>query len=154
MTEIYFYQLTRSSLEQTVFDLCSKGLANGWRSVIVAPSKPVLDRLDAALWTIGGDESFLPHGVQSGSGDADQPILLSETMSQDNHADVALLASGADLDLDKAQVFKRLCVVFNGSEPSELTQARSDWKRVVAANLSAKYWSQDSGSWKMAAQSG
>lgn len=113
----------------------------------------MLEQLDTALWHIGGDESFLPHGMSNGASDQDQPILLTHDLSGAPQTDVLLLVSGAELDLDKVSTYKRLCIIFNGADGDELARARADWKRVVAAGISAKYWSQESGAWKMAAQS-
>lgn len=152
MSSLMFYHLTRSRLAQTVAELCVKSASQGWRVLIQLGDKGSLARLDADLWRVGGDETFLAHGLADGKADADQPILLSQSAENTNSADVLMLAEGALLDFEMIEPFERVCLFFKDAETSQMDAAREDWKRVKAAGLKAQYWSQADGRWQMKAE--
>jgi DNA polymerase III chi subunit, HolC len=77
MGVVMFYHLTRSSTADTVQSLVSRALAQGWRVMIRGTDHAALDRLDARLW-LGPDDDFVPHGLQGGPLDADQPVLIGQ----------------------------------------------------------------------------
>ncbi len=152
MAEVYFYHLTRSPLEAALpelLEICQK------RDLKVVVNCGVAERvafLDQILWTYKED-SFLAHGLDSQPQAAAQPCLLSTTNTLANGADILMLVDGAQADETALQQFSRTCILFDGNDPAALDAARKDWKRVVAAKIPAKYWSQESGSWKQAAAS-
>lgn len=152
MSEVFFYHLTRSSLEQTVTDLCAKCLSRDWKVLIHGPNADQLTRLDQAMWG-RNDDSFLPHG-QAGSGhDAMQPVLLSDQPDNANQARVLMLVDGAPLDVAAIPKYERVCLVFDGNNGDQLQQARADWKALTAVGIAAQYWSQEGGGWAMKAES-
>ena len=110
--------------------------------------------MDASLWRTGGDESFLAHGVAGGEHDENQPILLSTDGQNKNAAEVLLLVDGAKLDIATVTGFQRACLLFDGHNEAALTQARSDWLQIKAADIPAQYWSQADGGWKMKSKTG
>ena len=77
MTEIGFYHLTRSPLEQALPRLLEKVLASGQRAVLRCPDRARMEALDRALWTYGKD-SFLPHGTRADGFAEAQPIFLTD----------------------------------------------------------------------------
>ena len=94
MTEINFYHLTRSSLEQALPELLDKTLARGWRAVVMAGSQERVEALTQHLWTYRAD-SFLPHGSKKDGRAEDQPIWLTTDDERPNKADVLFLTDGA-----------------------------------------------------------
>ena len=60
MTEVRFYHLQRSALEQALTKLLEKTLERGWRAVVMAGSEDRVEALNAVVELFTG--GFLPHG--------------------------------------------------------------------------------------------
>lgn len=150
MGVVMFYHLTRSSAQDTLTTILTRAVGQGWRVMIRSPDRATLERLDAALW-LGPEDGFLPHGVQGGTHDADQPVLLGQGAAT-NGAKGVILLDGAETDLAEAQAMERVWVIFDGADGAHLTQARSQWRRVTDAGLAAQYWSEESGRWEKKAE--
>lgn len=146
MSDVLFYHLTETPLEQTLPTLLEKSLERGWRVRIRTQTPERSEFLDRHLWT-SNQESFLPHG-QSDQPHADaQPILITTQGENSNAAQLLMLVDGADEPVESFSDYDRVCVFFDGNDPEALDKARGDWKAVKAANLDAKYWAQDGGRW-------
>ena len=151
MAEVYFYHLTRSPLEQAIPDLLEKVRANNWRALVRGTDPHRLKNLDTTLWQYR-EETFLPHGLAGGPHDADQPILLTTTSENTNRADILLLTHQAQTDPSEVAAYKRVCLMFDGNNDAELTQARRDWKSLTDAGIPAQYWAQEDGRWTKKAE--
>lgn len=139
MTEILFYHLTESTLEQALPPLLEKTQARGWRAGIQLGSAERLEALDTKLWT-WREESFLAHGVAGGSFDADQPILLGTDDQNANNATVRFLVHGAEPgDLSP---YERAVFMFDGHDQDQLQGARAQWKIQKSAGHTVTYWQQ------------
>lgn len=146
-----FYHLTRSAPATTLAALVPRALGQGWRVMIRSPDRAALERLDHWLWTEPAD-SFLPHGLQGGAQDADQPVLLGDGLIS-NAAQGLFLLDGAQVTLDEVHALERVWILFDGADPDAVARARSQWKALTAAGLAAQYWSEDSGRWEKKADS-
>ncbi|MCF6271671.1 MAG: DNA polymerase III subunit chi [Rhodobacteraceae bacterium] len=151
MTEIRFYHLTQSPLEQTLPGLLAKSLERGWRVVVQGADEARLAFLDTHLWT-SPEDSFLPHGLE-GDG-THQPIWMTVTEQNPNNAGVLMLIDGARAAPSRMQGFDLVTVFFDGADPQAVSRAREDWKAVVAAGIPAVYWAQEAGRWVQKATSG
>lgn len=147
-----FYQLTRSGPEETVRLLLGRALQQGWRIMIRSPSRATVERLDARLW-LHPEEDFIPHGVEGGPQDADQPVLLGSGPAV-NGAQGIMLLDRAEASADEARSLERVWVIFDGADAAQLGAARAYWKHVTDAGIAAQYWSEDSGRWEMKAEKG
>jgi DNA polymerase-3 subunit chi len=147
MAEVLFYHLTRTPLEATLPDLLERSLARGWKAVVRAGSQARLEWLDGRLWT-ADEAGFLPHGLAGGAHDAAQPVLLTTGKEAANGAEILFAVDQAVVDADEAATFTRVCLIFDGNDPGALDAARKDWLRLTEAGLPARYWSQESGSWR------
>lgn len=147
-----FYQLLRSAPEDTLAVNSTKALSLGWRVMVRGTDPATLDRLDAALWLNGGDDSFLPHGREGGAADADQPILLGQGAAA-NGAKVLALIDGAVTTDPEIAAMERVWVLFDGNDDARLQAARAQWKAMTAAGHAAQYWSEESGRWEKKAES-
>src|SRR5215469_7486983 len=96
MTQMLFYQLKGQTPEQVLPALLQKSLERGWRVVVQASSEERVEALDAHLCT-WRDDSFLPHGSWRDPQSAEQPIVLTASEENPNHAAVRFLVDGADL---------------------------------------------------------
>lgn len=146
-----FYHLTRSPLEALVPVLAARALAEGWRVALRGTRADRLAWLDEKLW-LGPEDEFLPHGIAGGPHDADQPVLLTTEAALPNGAACLITFDGADVTPDEAQTLRRVCILFDGNDPSALETARGQWRLLTAAGVPAQYWSQASGRWEKQAE--
>jgi len=151
MGAAYFYHLTRRPLEAVLPMLLGKSLEAGWRVYVRGTAQERLIWLDDKLW-LGAEEGFLPHGVEHGDHDADQPILLGTSEKAANGANCLMCVDGAAITADEATTMERTCVIFDGNDDEALNHARSQWKALVDGGCSAQYWSEESGKWEKKAE--
>ena len=147
MGKAIFYHLTRSPVEETLALLLPRALERGWRAAVRGSAIDRLAWLDERLWLAGGDDSFLPHGLAGGPHDAAQPVLLTDRPDLPNRAACLFLIDGAEAAPDEAAGLERLCILFDGADPSAMEGARGQWRRLTGAGLEAEYWSEASGRW-------
>lgn len=146
MTEILFYHLTDSRLEEALPPLLEKSLKRGWRVVVQTGSHERRDALDNHLWTYR-DGSFLPHGTNVEAYAEMQPILLCADDGKQNAADVRFLVDGAQPpDLSG---YERVVFMFDGHDDLQVGGARAQWKRLKEEGHELTYWQQvDGGRWE------
>ena len=125
-----------------------RALAAGWRVMLRGTDRVALEQLDQTLWTAGGDESFLPHGMEGGPHDANQPILLG-TGAIANAAQALVLLDAAETTAAEVAPLHRLWVIFDAADQTALTAARSLWTKLTTAGQHAQYWSEETGRWTM-----
>jgi len=144
MTEIRFYHLTRSTLDQALPDLLEKTLARGWRAVVRLGDTAKVEPLAAHLWAYR-KESFLPHGCAKDGHAAAQPVWLTAAQERPNEAQVLFVADGADAaDLD---AFDLLCEVIDGNDTQSVQEARTRWSAYKTAGYKLTYWQQGEKGW-------
>jgi DNA polymerase III subunit chi len=145
MTELLFYHLQRAPLDKVLPGLLEKSLQRGWRCAVQG-SPERLRSLDDTLWTYG-DETFLPHGLESDDG-ASQPIVLLAHEGNPNGATVRFLIDGAPLPPDPAS-YERIVLMFDGNDADAVQGAREHWKEAKMLGFTATYWQQsDEGRWE------
>ena len=148
-TEIWFYHLERSSLDQVLPELLEKTLGRGWRALVLLRDPQLMADLDERLWTWRPD-SFLAHGQAGDERAAQQPILLSVTADNLNGAQALFIVDGAELG--DVSAYARCLVLFDGRDETAVARAREQWKQVKATGVSASYWRQnEEGAWSRAA---
>jgi DNA polymerase III subunit chi len=145
-----FYHLTRSTDEDLIRILVGRAMGQGWRVMLRGTDDAALARLDARLWT-HPPESFLPHGMEGGLHDADQPLLIGKGAAA-NAAHGVILTGGALADAAEAKRLERLWVLFDGADDAAVSGARGLWKQLTEAGVDAEYWSEDSGKWAKTAE--
>lgn len=152
MSEVGFYHLTRSTLEQALPRLLERVLGTGQRIVLRVGVPERLDALDRHLWTYAND-SFLPHGTAADGFAELQPIWL--TTGDDNPADATILVLADGAAPEPMAGYERILDLFDGNDPDALVAARERWKAAKAKGLKLTYWQQDEqGRWKKAQESG
>lgn len=152
MGTVMFYHLIQSAPADTLAVNAPRALQQGWRVMVRGTDPAALERLDAALWLKGGDESFLPHGLAGGPQDADQPVLLGPGAPA-NGAKVLALVDGAEATDAEIEAMERVWVLFDGNDEARLQAARAQWKAMTGAGHAAQYWSEESGRWEKKADS-
>ena len=139
MTEVLFYHLTESTLEDALPGLLERSVDRGWRVVVQTGTEERRDSLDQHLWTFR-DDSFLAHATDREQHVAEQPILLTTGDANQNAAKIRFLVDGA-LPPDLA-AYERAVFLFDGHDAVQVEAARGHWKTMKAAGHSVTYWQQ------------
>jgi DNA polymerase-3 subunit chi len=146
MSELWFYHLERTELEQALPPLLEKCLQRGWRALVRGGSSERIEALDDTLWTFR-DDSFLPHGLEKNPNAARQPVLLTTGPGNPNAAQALFLIDGAEPG--DVSGFERACLIFDGRDEAALEKARSRWKEAKAGGVTASYWRESAaGKWE------
>ena len=144
-TEVWFYHLERTGLEQALPELLEKTLQRGWKALVRVREAARLQHLDGWLWTYR-DESFLPHASDDEPNAARQPVLLTTGFENANGANVLFLVDGAEPgDLGG---YARCVVLFDGGDEAQLAVARAQWSAVKASGAAVSYWKQQARGWE------
>ncbi len=151
MGAVYFYHLTRTSLEATLAVLLGKARGAGWRIAVRGVDRARMGRLDQKLW-LGPEDEFPAHGLSGGPHDADQPILLTCDAEAPNHPACVMSIDGAQVGAAEVETLARVCILFDGNDPAAVQVARAQWKSLTQAGCAAQYWSQESGRWRKKAE--
>ena len=145
LTEVWFYHLERTGLEQALPELLEKTLQRGWKALVRVRDADRLAHLDGWLWTYR-DDSFLPHAPDDEAGAARQPILLTTGFENANGADALFLVDGAEPG--ELAGYERCVVLFDGADEAQLAVARAQWSAVKATGVSVSYWKQQARGWE------
>jgi DNA polymerase-3 subunit chi len=146
MTEIGFYHLTRTKLEEALPRLLERALGAAHRILVKIPTEAEVERLNALLW-IYGEASFLPHGSAKNGRESEQPIYLTADDGNPNQADLVCQVNGSEVA--GLETFKRALDMFDGTDEAAVIAARGRWKRYQAAGHVLSYWQQKpNGGWE------
>ncbi len=146
MTEIAFYHLERSTLEQALPKLLEKTLDAGKRALVVAGSDQRVEALAGHLWTYQ-QNAWLPHGTAQDGAPEDQPVWLATSDDNPNNAEFLFLTDGATSG--NVAGFERCFELFDGRDDNAVTAARSRWKDYADAGHDLTYWRQgETGGWQ------
>ena len=145
-TEVNFYHLTRSSLEDALPRLLLKTLQAGQRAVVMLGSPERVEALNTHLWTFDQD-SFLPHG-SARDGEADrQPVWLTHLDENPNSAAFLFVADRARSE--RVADFNRCFELFDGRDEEAVADSRHRWRAYKAAGHALAYWQQTAtGGWE------
>jgi len=139
MTDVLFYHLTESTLEDALPSLLERSLDRGWRAVVQTGSEERRDALDIHLWT-WRDDSFLAHGTEHEQHAQHQPVLLTTGVDNINGAQIRFLVDGAEPP--PLGDYERAVFMFDGHDAMQLEQARQHWKVLKADGHAVTYWQQ------------
>ncbi len=146
MGNVLFYHLTRSPAEALLPVLIGKSLAVGWRVELRGTDPGRMDWLDRQLWQ---REGFLPHGLAGGAHDARQPVLLTVPgQAAGNDPSCLMVLDGAEVESAECGRLERACIIFDGGDAGAVARARDQWKSLTGADVTAEYWSEESGRWE------
>ena len=145
--QVDFYHLTGTPLDRALPRVAERIVAGGGRALVVSADEDQRRSLDRLLWTYAAD-SFLPHGLAGGEGEADQPLLIAAaTAPVANGARFVILADGRWRD--EALGFER---AFHFFDDEAVAEARAAWRALAARDgVERRYWRQDEdGRWEQA----
>ncbi len=147
MGDVYFYHLTRSPQETALARILTRALTAGWRVVVRGADRGRLAWLDEQLW-LDPEEGFLPHGLDGGPHDADQPVLLTDSPALPPAAECLVAIDRVAVTVEEAAAVQRVCILFDGADPAAIEQARGQWRALTEAGLGAQYWAEEGGRWE------
>jgi len=149
MTEVGFYHLTRTSVEQALPQLLGRTLGAKQRALVVCRDATRLAALDAALWACA-EPDWLPHGTAA-DGDADlQPIWLATEPEAANGARYLFLVEATEPVAVAS--FERVFDLFDGKDPEAVAAARVRWKAASKEpGCTLAYWRQGAKGWEKGA---
>lgn len=143
MGAAFFYHMTDRPLETALPVLIGKAMQTGWRVAVRSSDVARLGRLDQALWNGDG---FLPHGLVGGPHDADQPVLLTSGIFA-NNPNCVVAIDGVDIDTEDVAARDRYCILFDGADERAVEIARTQWRALTEAGITAQYWAEEDGRW-------
>lgn len=139
MTEVLFYHLTESRLEDALPPLLEKSLQRGWKAVVQTGSDERRDALDGHLWTFR-DDAFLAHGTDLQPHAERQPIIVAANSTNPNQSQIRFVVDGAQPPAPDA--YERMVFMFDGHDQAQLDGARAHWKQLKADGHELTYWQQ------------
>ena len=146
MTDVLFYHLTESKLEDALPPLLDKSVERGWQVAVQMREPARRDLLDSHLWTYRED-SFLPHGTDEDEMASRQPVLLTVSPDNINNATVRFFIDGAEAS--GVEGYQRVVLMFDGYDQEQLESARAQWKRLKGEGHNLTYWQQtQDGRWE------
>jgi DNA polymerase-3 subunit chi len=147
MGDVYFYHLTRSAQDVALARLLQSALGRGWRVVVRGTDRGRLEWLDERLW-LSPEDGFLPHGLEGGPYDADQPVLLTDSHTLPDGVVCLMAIEGAAVTAEEAAGVQRVCILFDGADAAAVDLARGQWRALTGAGLGAQYWAEQGGRWE------
>ena len=145
MSEVFFYHLTKTTLEIALPKILERALSEKWSIEIRTSANTNLDEISNAIWR-GPEESFLPHCLEDHEDLQDYPIVLCKSPLKD-WRDCLIVVDQADLKENEVKNYKRVCLIFDAKIEVELSKARKSWKKLSEEGIKTTYWAEDKGRW-------
>lgn len=145
MSEVFFYHLTKTTLEIALPKILERALSEKWSIEIRTSANTNLDEISNAIWR-GPEESFLPHCLEDHEDLQDYPIVLCKSPLKD-WRDCLIIVGQADLKENEVKNYKRICLIFDAKIEVELSKARKSWKKLSEEGINTSYWAEAKGRW-------
>ena len=146
LSEVYFYHVTSQTVFSALPQLLSKAKDIGWTVFIRSKDIASLKLIDDAIWT-AQPESFLPHAVLGSKNSEKCDILLGTEEDDSSNSDFLVALDGALISTEEVSKYRRCALLFDDKNSDEMNIAREQWKKFTEADIRAKYWSQETGTW-------
>tara|TARA_B110000014_G_C19793801_1_gene412452 strand:- start:28 stop:489 length:462 start_codon:yes stop_codon:yes gene_type:complete len=147
VTEVRFYHLTNSSIEDVLPSMLERAVSRDKKRVMVlAGSVERVEYLSNYLW-IYSDKGFLPHGSKEDGRPEMQPIWITDSGENINEANLLFLVDGGFIDSVKD--FDLVCNIFDSRDSNALSLARKYWDHYQKHQHELTYWQQTiDGKWQ------
>lgn len=146
MTEISYYHLTKSKVENALPALVEKAVEKKYRVIVQVGNKERCEAIDALLWTYK-DDNFLAHAAEGNDNKPqDQPIWITTDKKNANGANLRFLID--NVEIQDPEQYDRVIRMFDGHDTEAVNKAREIWKHEKEAGYKLNYWQQDdNGKW-------
>ena len=151
MTDVRFYHLTRSRLEDTLPVMLQRTLQREARAVVRFATEERLSDIDEVLWTFN-DAEFIPHGHEKTGFAEHQPVWLTLRLDNPGQGSYLFVADGGSFD--GYDGFKVCSILFDGRDEQAVAEARKRWVSIRDAEgeHALSYWQQNQrGGWEQRA---
>lgn len=145
MSEVFFYHLTKTTLEIALPKILERALSAEWSLEIRTNANTNLDEISNAIWR-GPEESFLPHCLEDHEDLQDYPIVLCKSPLKE-WRDCLIVVDRGDLKENEVKNYKRVCLIFDAKIEVELSKARESWKKLSEEGINTVYWAEENGRW-------
>lgn len=146
MTDIRFYHMEQSTLDQALPAIATKAWQSGSNVMIRVPDNTEAQRINDLLWAFH-PTAFLPHGADGDKHPDRQPVWITAHDDNVNNADIIILTHGCTMN-DHIGDFKMCCEMLDGRVGDQITTARARWKNYKDQGHDLTYWQQDDmGKW-------
>jgi DNA polymerase III subunit chi len=140
MSEILFYHLTESQLDEVLPGLLEKTVERGWKAAVQCGTEAWRDAFDEKLWAFS-ETSFIGHSTDEDARASDQPVVVMTGLGNPNDASVRFIVDGAvPPDLSG---YQRAILMFDGHDEVQKQDARDSWKKFKTAGHDVTYWQQN-----------
>ena len=146
LSEVYFYHVTGQTVVSALPQLLCKAKDIGWTVFIRGKDEASLKFIDDAIWTVE-PESFLPHAVLGSQNSEKSDILLGTEKDDSSNSDFLLSLNGPLISTEEAAKYRSCALLLEDKNSDEGNIAREHWKKFTEADIRAKYWSQETGTW-------
>lgn len=143
-TEIRFYHLQQSTIDQALPLIVAKAYEKGHKILIHCTDQASANHIDTVLWTYDPN-SFLPHDCGN---ESTAPVYITNTQDNKNNADVLIILGGqAPANMNE---YALCCDIFDGAKDDQLQAARARWKKWRdEKDLTLSYFQQnENGGWE------
>jgi len=146
MTDIRFYHMEQSTLDQALPAITTKAWQSGKHVMIRVPDKAEAKRLNDLLWTFHPNV-FLPHGADGDKNSYMHPVWITAKDENANKAEILILTHGCTHE--SVSDFTMCCEMLDGRVDSQIKDARARWKIYKQGDHDLTYWQQDAdGKWE------
>ena len=73
--------------------------------------------------------------------------MLGTEKDDSSNSDFLLSLNGALISTEEVSKYRRCALLFDDKNSDEVNIAREHWKKFTEADIQAKYWSQETGTW-------
>lgn len=147
-TEVWFYHLERSTLDQVLPELLERTLKRGWRAQVRVNDPELRDAVSERLW-VWREDSFLAHGLETDPHPARQPIIITSSVENLNRAQALFIIDQSELG--EIGEWVRCFIIFDGRDDLATSRARETWRKLKAGHADLAYWKQTDEGWQRAA---
>lgn len=132
-------------MEKAALRLLEKIIEVNNRAILYLENDDQISKYNDLLWTFSS-RTFLAHGCDSDPFPHLQPIFLTRDQSNPNNANILINLFG--MKVPHINSFNKCIDIFDGKDETQLSLARSRYKKYKQDNFDITYWKQDElGSW-------
>ncbi len=150
MVELYFYQ-SDGPPTNLLLNLLEKSRSREWNILVLCSRDDEVDFIHDQLWVQPGNR-FVGLGKAGSEYDQLQPVLISDTTVHSNNPHALIASGNSEIYPDEVEKFKRVMVIFNQNDKTELEASREKWKIFSKLGHNMKLFRQEKNRWNLQAE--
>lgn len=141
--EIFFYHCVVTNSKNALCGLLKKTLTNHKKALITIPDNAQAQSTSDFLWKYQ-DDVFITHGLIHEPYHTIQPILISNSMTNENKADYLFFINHFQYPDDD---FERIVLLFDNHDEAILSETRTLWTELKNKDYTIKYYKETTQGW-------